>query len=396
MTKNLVRIGVAVLTTVLVILVLWQFRTTVSYILFSLILAATIRPLFSRLSGRGVIFRLAWILVYIVGLSVAGYVLFLLLKTSTVEIQALAKTAAVRDVWVIPLWPGSAIQETILSRLPSPSMLFQAVIGNEGALVLPALLGIAQGIGGFATAGAVILILSIYWGFNQVHFERLWLSLLPSEQRKQARSIWRTIELGIGEYIRGQLLQSLAAGLLLGFGYFVIGSSYPALLGLVGALVCLIPVVGPILAIIAPLLVGMFSSVPVAILTTSCALIVMIAIMVWLKPRLHNQRWDNPILTVILLIALADAFGIMGIILAPPLSIVCQILWYRLVSHKSVSGAATDISDLKARLAALRETISVMEEPRVPLVMSTIERLSDLLEEAEPILPASIEPGAQG
>ncbi len=395
MTKNLVRIGVAVLTTILSILVVWQFRTTVIYILISLILAATIRPLFSRLSGRGVIFRLIWIFVYIVGLSGAAFILFLLLKSATVEIQALAKTAAVRDVWVIPLWPGSAIQQTILSKLPSPSMLFQAVIGNEGELALPALMGIAQGIGSFATAGAVFLILSIYWGFNQIHFERLWLSLLPSEQRKRARSVWRNIELGIGGYIRGQLLQSLVAGLLLGFGYWVVGSSYPVLLGLVGALVCLIPVVGPILAIIAPLLVGMFSSVPVAIFTTTYALIVMIAIMAWLKPRLQNQRWDNPILTVILLIALADAFGITGIILAPPLSVVCQVLWYRLVSHKSVSGAATNISDLKARLAALKETISTMEEPRVPLVMSTIERISDLLEEAEPILVVSTEPAAQ-
>ena len=395
MIKNLVRIGIAVLTTMLVILVVWQFRITVIYILISLILAATIRPLFSRLSGRGVIFRLIWILVSIVGLVGAGALLFLVLKNAAVEIEALARTAAVRDVWVIPLWPGSSIQQTILSNLPSPSVLFQAVIGNEGELVLPALLGVAQGIGSFATAGAVILVLSIYWGFNQIHFERLWLSLLPSQQRKQARSVWRTIELGIGGYVRGQLLHSLSAGLLLGLGYWLIGSSYPILLGLVGALVCLIPVVGPILAIIAPLLVGMFSSVPVAIFTTTYALIVMIAIMVWLKPRLQNQRWDNPILTVILLIALADAFGITGIILAPPLSVVCQVLWYRLVSHKSVSGAATNISDLKARLAALRETISVMEEPRVPLVMSTIERISDLLEEAEPILPAPTEPAAQ-
>ena len=62
MSKNLVKIGVAVLTTVLALVVLWQFRTIVAYVLISLILAATIRPLFSRLSGRKVLFRLVWIL----------------------------------------------------------------------------------------------------------------------------------------------------------------------------------------------------------------------------------------------------------------------------------------------------------------------------------------------
>jgi predicted PurR-regulated permease PerM len=66
MSKNLIRIGVAVLTTLLAILVLWQFRTIVAYVLVSLMLAATIRPLFSRLAGRSLIRRMVWIFVYII------------------------------------------------------------------------------------------------------------------------------------------------------------------------------------------------------------------------------------------------------------------------------------------------------------------------------------------
>jgi len=386
MSKNLVKIGIAVLTTVLALVVLWQFRTIVAYVLISLILAATIRPLFNRLSGRKVLFRLVWIFLYIIIFAGAGFVLFLVFKTTTVEIQELAKSVAVQDKWVLPLWTGSSIQQAILSALPSPSVLFQAIVGNGGELVLPALLGVAQGIGSIATAVVIILILSIYWGFNQVHFERLWLSILPSDQRKRARSIWRTIEPDLGGYIRGQLLQSLVAGVLLGLGYWLIGSHYPVLLAFIGALVCLIPVVGPILAIIAPLLVGIFTGVPLGLFTALYALIVMIAIMIWLKPRLLNRRWDSPILTVLLLIALADVFGIFGLILAPPLSVVCQILWYRLVSHRSVSGAATNISDLKERLATLKETISTMDKPYPVLVISSIERISNLLAEAEPVL----------
>ena len=386
MSKNLIRIGVAVLTTLLAILVLWQFRTIVAYVLVSLMLAATIRPLFSRLAGRSLIRRMVWIFVYIILLGGSGFLLFLVVKASAVEIQEFAKTVTVQDQWVLPLWSGSSVQQVILTSLPSPSVLFQAIIGNEGELVGPALLGVAQGIGGLAAAMAIILILSIYWGFNQVHFERLWLSILPSDQRKRARGVWRTIEPDIGSYIRGQLLQSLAAGLLLGLGYWLIGSPYPAMLALVGALLCLIPVVGAVLAVLAPLLVGLFTSIQLGLFTALYALFVMIAIMIWLKPKLLNRRWDNPILTVIFLIALADTFGIFGIILAPPLSVVCQILWYRLVSHRSVSGAAANISDLKERLDLLRETVSTMEEPRPPLVTSSLARITALISNAEPVL----------
>ncbi|MCZ7667503.1 MAG: hypothetical protein M5U34_09960 [Chloroflexi bacterium] len=52
-------------------------------------------------------------------------------------------------------------------------------------------------------------------------------------------------------------------------------------------------------------------------------------------------------LTVVFLIALADAYGLFGIILAPPLAAACQILWNRMISHRTVSGAAAQVSDLR-------------------------------------------------
>ena len=386
MSKNLVRISVAVLTTALVLLVLWQFRTVVAYVLLSLILAATIRPLFSRLAGKRLIVRLIWIFAYLLAAGSLGFLFFLIFRQSGSELQRLAQSVSVKDKWNIALWAESSFQQTLLTRLPSPSVLFQAIIGNNGELVIPALLGIAQGIGGVFAAIAIIVILSIYWGINQVHFERLWLSLLPSDQRKRARGIWRTIEPDIGRYIHGQLIQSLLAGVLFGVGYWLLGSPYPVLLALVGALACLVPVVGAVIALIPPLLVGLLTSVPLSIFLVLYTFIILIAILIWVKPRLGNRRWNNPILTVILLIGLADAFGIIGILIAPPISVVCQVLWSRLVTHRVAAGASAQLSDLHERLTRLRETIGAMDDPQLPLVTSSMERISKLMAEAEPVL----------
>ena len=372
-------------------MVLWQFRIVVVYVLISLTLAAALRPLVNRLVGRGFVVRVAWILLYLVVLGSFGFLLFLTGETAINEIQQLAQTVSVQDEWKLPIWlEGSSFQQALVARLPPPSKLFEAVTGDQGQLVLPAILGFTQGIGGVVSGVLVILFLSIYWSINQIHFERLWLSLLPSGQRKQARGIWRTIEPDIGAYIRGQVIQSLLAGLLLGLGYWLLGSPYPALLALAGALACLIPVVGAPLAVIPALLVGLLTSVQLSLFTALYTLVVLIALGVWVKPRLFNRRWDNPILTVVLLIALADAFGLVGIILAPPLSVVCQILWSRLVSHRAVSGAAAQISDLKERQAHVWDTIKAMDEPPLPLVTSSMERLTHLIEKAEPILQAGL------
>ena len=395
MTKNLVRIVTAVMTTLLAILVLWQFRVAIVYVLLSLILTAVLRPFANLLAGRRLVVRLSWILLFLAGLGGFGFLLFLTGRSALSEIQQLGQGLSERDAWTLPVWlKDSPFQQTLVAKLPPPSQLFEAVTGTQGQFILPTLFGWLQGIGGVLTGVFVILFLSIYWSINQIHFERLWLSLLPSDQRKRARGIWRTIEPGIGTYIRGQLFQSLLAGLFLGIGYWLLGSPYPVVLALAGALACLVPIVGAPLAVLPPLLVGLMTGLQLSLVMALYAIVVVIALGVWIKPRLFDRRWDNPILTIILLIALADAFGVVGILVAPPLSVVCQVLWNRLVSHLSVSGAAAQISDLKERLAHLGETISSMDDPRLPLVTSSIEQLAHLMVQAEPVLQAALPAGS--
>jgi len=391
MTKQLVRFGTAVMTALLALVVLWQFRMVVVYVLISLMLAAALRPLVNRLVGRGFVVRVAWILLYLVALGSFCFLLFLTGETAINEIQPLTHTVSVQDAWRLPIWlEGSPFQQALVARLPPPSKLFEAITGDQGQHVLPAILGFTRGIGGVVSGVLVILFLSLYWINNQIHFERLWLSLLPPVQRKQVRDIWRTIETDIGAYIRGEVIQSLLAGLLLGLGYWLLGSPYPALLALTGALACLIPVVGAPMALLSPLLVGLLTGVQLSLLTALYTLVVLIALGVWVKPRLFNRRWDNPILTVVILIAMSDAFGLLGIIVAPPLSVVCQILWTRLVSRRAVSGSAVQVSDLKERQELLWATIKAMDEPPPPLVASSMERLTHLIEKAEPVLPAGL------
>jgi predicted PurR-regulated permease PerM len=287
---------------------------------------------------------------------------------------------------------GSPFQNTLVAWLPTPDKLFEAITGEQGQFVLPAVLSFTEGIGGIASGMILVLFLAIYWSINQIHFERLWLSLLPSDQRKQARSVWRTIEPDLGGYIRSEIVQSLMAGVLLGLGYWLLGSQYPTLMALTGALVWLIPVVGAPLAMILPLIMGLLTSVQLSVFTIIYTLVVLIALQVWVEPHLFKRKWDNPILTLVILLAMADAFGLIGILAAPPLSAVCQILWNLLVSNRLDAGAAVQVSDLKERQAHLLAVIQEMEEAPPPLVMSSMERLANLLEKAEPILPVVVAP----
>jgi putative permease len=391
MTKQLVVFGTAVMTTLLALVVLWQFSIVVVYVLISLALAATVRPLVKGWSKRSFVSRLALILLYLVSLGSFCFLIFLVGRFVIGEIQQLGQTLSVQNTWRLPPWlEGSSFQLALVAWLPTPDKLFEAVTGEQGQLVLPAIFGLTQDIGGFVSGVLVILFLSIYWSINQIHFERLWLSLLPPGQRKQARGMWRTIEPEIGAYIRSEIVQSILAFILLGLGYWLLGSPYPILLALIGALAWLIPVVGAPLAIILPLTIGLLTSVQLSLFTVLFTLVVLIALQVWVEPRLYKRKWNNPILTLVMLLAMADAFGLLGILVAPPMAVVCQILWSRLFSNRPISGAAIQVSDLKERQTRLRMAVGEMVELPPPLVISSMERLTDLLEKAEPILQAAL------
>ncbi|MBA4385878.1 MAG: hypothetical protein C0410_14160, partial [Anaerolinea sp.] len=335
MSRKIVRFVLAIMATLLLLVIFWQFRIAIIYVFVSLTLASVVRPLSTRLVGKRLIWRILWTIVYIVAFLGFIYLLFLAGRYALVEIQKLAAELSAKDVWTFPEWlSGTTIQITLLSWLPAPSELFKAFTGDKGQLILPALLGIVKNVGGVITAAIVILILSIYWSINQIHFERLWLSLLPIDQRKQARGIWRNAEPEVGAYVRNQVMFSAVAGFLLGMGYWLLGSPYPVFMGLAGAAACLIPVVGLPMALIPPLLIGLMTSTQLSLFTTLYALIILILLVVFIKPRFFKLRWNNPLPTLVLLLVLADAFGLIGIIIAPPISAVCQILWSRLVSHR--------------------------------------------------------------
>ena len=391
MTKQLVIFGTAVMSTLLALVLLWQFRIVVMYVLISVALAATVHPFFKGWSKRSLVTRLALILLYLVSLGSFGFLIFLTGRYVIGDIQQLAQTLSVQGTWRLPPWlDGSSFQQTLVTWVPTPDKLFEAITGEQGQLVLPALLGFTEGVGGLVSGIFVVLFLSLYWGINQIHFERLWLSLLPSEIRTSARGIWRTIGPDLGAYIRSEIVQSILAAVLLGIGYWLLGSPYPTLLALIGALAWLIPVVGAALAIIPPLLVGLLAGVQLSLFTVLYTLIVLIALQVWVEPRLFRRKWDNPIITLVILLVMADAFGLVGLIIAPPLSAVCQILWKLLFSNHLASGVTVQISNLKERQANLWATIKEMDEPPPPLVISSMERLTNLLEKAEPILPTPL------
>src|ERR1044071_9355187 len=94
MTRQIVVIGTAVMTTLLAAVVLWQFRIVVIYVLISLALAATVRPIAKSETRRSFRTRLLLILIYVISIGVFSLLLFLVGRLLLGALQQFAQSIA--------------------------------------------------------------------------------------------------------------------------------------------------------------------------------------------------------------------------------------------------------------------------------------------------------------
>lgn len=382
MMKRVLVIALGIMTTLLGLVAFWQFRVVLVYVLLSLVIAATFRPISKEETRHNLRTRLMLVLQYLVALVVAGLLIFIVGRFLIHDFQQLAQSLSEESTWVLPGWLAGG---PLAKWIPTPESLFQGVT-SQPSMALSAVLGFTESIGSVLSGLIIALFLSVYWSINQNHFERLWLSLLPAERRKHARNIWRTIEKDLGAYSRSEIIQSALAVIALGVGYWLLGSPYPALLAVTGAIARMIPVVGGVLALVLPFVIGSLNGPQLALLSVLYTILVLVILQISIEPRLFKIKQDNPLLTFVILLAMADAFGLLGIIVAPPISVIIQSLWRLLVNENVSAETVVHISDLRERQAKLKAAIDRIEGEKPPLVVSSMERLTGLLDKAEPIL----------
>ena len=384
--KRVVWVTAIVLTTLGLLILFWQLRIAVALFLFSLAVAAALRPAVDGLVARGFKRGLAILLVYLVGLGVLGGLLTLAASRLLTELELGTNQLTSAYEQIFRTWPqGTSFQQLLVERLPPPDELFKAIAGERGAMLARTVLGVAQGFFSGLSSLFIVIVLSIYWSSDRDHFERLWLSLLPSKERTRARDIWRSIEKGVGSYVRSEVIQSLLAAILLWLGYRLMGLQYPVLLALTGALLWLIPWLGALLAVILPVIMGFTIHPALAAAAAVYTLLVLLLLEVVVEPRFFNRRRYSSLLVIIIVVAMANAYGLVGLIVAPPLAAAIQIFFSNLArtapTNESVQ-PGVQVANLRTRLEKVQEMVAGRGEETLPEMESLLGKLAELIDES--------------
>ncbi|MFC3128985.1 AI-2E family transporter [Coralloluteibacterium stylophorae] len=144
-------------------------------------------------------------------------------------------------------------------------------------------------------------------------------------------------------WLGGQAVAMLAVGVLTGLGLWALG--VPAALGLaiIATLLDFVPLVGPIAAAVPAILLALTVDPRTGLLTTLLYLVVQQIEGNLLQPLVQQRAVELP--PALLLFALIGAgllFGVLGVLLAAPLTVVIFVLVKRLYVRETL-GEDTDV-----------------------------------------------------
>ncbi len=152
---------------------------------------------------------------------------------------------------------------------------------------------------------------------------------LPARQKEHLLEVGREVNASIGGYIRGQLIVSVIVAVFSAIALYLLDVDYALLNGLFAGLASTLPFIGVILATIPPLFFAYVKFQNGLILLKVIGAFSLIYFLegYLVKPLVFKEAMNlNPLMTIVVVMALGELMGFWGIILAIPIAAALKIL----------------------------------------------------------------------
>lgn len=153
------------------------------------------------------------------------------------------------------------------------------------------------------------------------------IKLVPPKFRSDFISVFTTINEQVASYIKGQLIVSICIGILMYIGFIIIGLNYGAILALVAAVTCIIPYIGPTIAIIPALIVAISDSPFMLIKLLVVWIVVQTLEGQLVSPNIMGKSLSiHPLTIIIVLLVMGELLGLVGLILGIPIYAIIKVI----------------------------------------------------------------------
>jgi len=189
---------------------------------------------------------------------------------------------------------------------------------------------ITQYVSGIVSVAAFFIIvpfITFYLLRDSAVIHKTLIHIVPNKYFEMSYWILKRISLQLGRFVRGWIFDAMFVGLVIGFGFYLIGLPNALPLGVIAGIGHLIPYLGPAIGgipaiVLSIMQTGDLSQVPLIMTIVALTYTLDNGLV---QPYVFSKSVDmHPIIIILLIIIGGELFGLIGMLLAVPTSTVIK------------------------------------------------------------------------
>jgi len=307
-----------VLIMVIFAVALFYMRNVLGMLVVAVILSSALHGPVTYLEKKKIPRLLSVIMICLVGIGVVALLLYTIIPVTLIQLKYLLSHFNDLKIPILDMFGSSGIVAKVDQGISSLiDTLFYGGGGNFADFF-------SQFLGNIFFVG-LSLVLSFYLTLSRDGVEKFIRAIIPVSKEDYAVNLYIRTRRKLGRWLSAQLVISFIVGFLTFVGLLILGVDYSLVLALIAAVFELIPYVGPIAVGAIAFLIILPQSLSTALLAVLIFFIIQQLEGHILVPFVMGKAiGTDPLVIVIAMLAGAEIAGIVGVLLAVPVSIIFE------------------------------------------------------------------------
>jgi len=312
-----------VVAVILFLIFLYLIRDVIIIFIFALIVASAIAPVVDLLEKIKIPRVLGAVISYIIIIGLLAFLISLVVAPVIRDIKNLSSNL---PEYIESLTLKFKSFERTFSKYGGAIEQIQKFFIQLGERLQSSEKGVFSGVinifGGIFSF-FLALVISFYLSVQKKGVQRILGSISPFNHRDYILDLWERAQRKLGRWLQGQLFLGIIVGALVYIGLYFLNIKYALLLAILAGVLEIFPYIGPVLAAIPAVIIGLLQ----APILGFWVLILYVAVQQMenylIVPLVIGRVVGlNPIIVIMALLVGAKLGGILGMILAVPLTAV--------------------------------------------------------------------------
>ncbi len=304
---------------------LYLIRDVVAVVLLAVLTAAALVPAIAKLRNFGISRTMAVIIVYMLLLSAGVLLLAVLLPLFFSEAKQFLSNWPEYARRLDTFMSGVEIYAQSIGLEFSKDEFFRTIEGNINqwfSQIFATTVGVFQGFIHFIG----YFFLALYLSLEEKGIEKFFLLLTPKEYHGHALSLASRMQGKASQWLFGQAILMLIAFAIYYVGLSLLGVPYALAIAFFGGLMEILPYIGPILAAIPAILIGLLYSPALGFAALVFYFIAHQAEAHVIAPQvMKHSAGLNPVALIIAILIGLELAGPIGIVLAVPITMMLSV-----------------------------------------------------------------------